>query len=570
MSQDHFFREHIRRIRSSLDPANQVNTIADWIVKNTTINGKPFSFVDHEYQQYIVNLDNPVIYVQKSSQIGISQLISHWMLGYLMMNPGEGCIYILPTSGFATRFGATRIGPVIEGSPALKEAMDPNLDSASVRRFKSGATLYMSGASKDSHALSVPASLIIGDELDAMEAPEVLSVYASRLTHTLKPMERYFSTPSFKNFGVNAGVSTSKQHIQLQKCCHCGHEFEPDYFNDVILPGFKGSLHEINYFTRAVLDKHDLSKAFLACPKCRKKVDQDIKYRRFVVKNPDSQSNVTGIFLTPWCSPLYMPPSRIIETSTKYKNKRHFYNQCLGLTYSDEESGFTEQEINELFTQDVNYPEKPSHTVLGCDLGGTCSTVLGYPAPNGHLRVTHVDWMPLHSMKSEFPKKLTQHRVISSVADALPFTDLIRTMQEQSHSLFAALKSSAKGMALYDIRAIEDDETRATFGVRSISYKRDACLDFLMLMIRNKQISFAPSTWGHRDRIVTELTDMKRVEETDMKGDKKFVWRKSQAGRDHVHHALMFLILANFIKGISSPAPALTTLASKFKVTSNV
>jgi hypothetical protein len=69
---------------------------------------------------------------------------------------------------------------------------------------------------------------------------------------------------------------------------------------------------------------------------------------------------------------------------------------------------------------------------------------------------------------------------------------------------------------------------------------------------------------------VTELTDMKRVEETDMKGDKKFVWRKSQAGRDHVHHALMFLILANFIKGISSPAPALTTLASKFKVTSNV
>jgi len=570
MSQDHYFREHIRRVKSAVDPASQTVTIADWVEKNTYIGGKPWNFKDHEYQRYLMNMGDPVVYIQKSSQIGITQATIHWLLGYLMMNPNSGAIYCMPTAGMAQKTGATRFGPVIESSPVLRAAADPNLDSSSVRRFTNGSILNMAGASKGSQAISVPATCVCGDEIDACESPEILSVFASRLTHALNPIERYFSTPSFANFGVAAGYEASRQHVQLQKCCHCGHEWEPSYWDDIVLPKFKGSLHEINYFTKSTLDKYDLDTAFLACEKCRRKVDQDIKYRRFVVKNPDSQSRITGLKLSPFCSPLYMPPSRLILTSTKYKNRRDFYNQTLGETHSDAESGFTEEEINELFTQDVSYPDKAPVTVLGCDLGGTCSIILGYPAPNGHIRITHVDWMPLHQMKTEFVKKITTHRVISSVCDALPYTDLCRTMQEQSHSLFAALKTNAKGLDLYTVRDIEDDETKATFGVRSLSYKRDASLDFLMLMIRNKQISFAPSVWEHRERIVTELSDMKRVEEVDMKGEKKFTWKKSPRGQDHAHHALMFLVLANFIKGISTPTPALTTLASKFKVTSNV
>jgi hypothetical protein len=565
-----YFREHIRRVQSAVDPSSQTTTIADWVTKNTRIAGKPFSFVDHEYQEYLMVLADPLVYIKKSSQIGISQATVHWLLGYLMMNPGVGAIYTLPTAGFAQKFGATRVGPVIDSSPALSDALDPNLSSSSTRRFKNDSILTMAGASKGSQAISTPASCIVGDEIDFMEDDSILSAFASRLTHALNPIERYFSTPTFSGFGVDYGFASSKQHVQLQQCCHCNHYFEPSYWDDIVLPGFKGSLHEINFFTKDKLDKFNLDTAYIACPKCRRPINQDIKYRKFVVKNPESQSRVTGLHLTPFCSPKYMPPGRMILTSTKYKNRRDFYNNGLGETHSDAASGFTEEEVRLLFTQDVSYPDRPAYQVLGMDLGGTCAVMTAFPAANGHLRVTHVDWMPLHSMKTEFPKKLAANRVISSVCDGLPYTDAVKTLQDQSHTLFAALKTNAKGLDLYTVREIEDDEERATYGIRQLNFKRDALLDFVMLMVRNGQISFAPSTWEHRDKIIEQLCDMKRVEEVDMKGEKKFTWKKSPKGRDHVHHALMFMVLANFIKGISTPTPALTTLASKFKVTSNV
>jgi len=570
MSQDHYFREHIRRVKSAVDPSSQTVTIADWVTKNTFIGGKPFSFKDHEYQEYLMNLADPVVYIKKSSQIGISETACRWLLGYLMMNPGAGAIYVLPTAGFAQKFGATRIGPVIDNSPVLSDAADPNLSSSSVRRFKNDSMLSLTGASKGSMAISVPCACLVGDEIDYMEDDTILSAFTSRLTHTENPIERYFSTPTFKNFGVDAGFAASRQHVQMQKCCHCNHYFEPNYWDDVKLPGFKGSLHEISFHTKHLLDKLNLDNAFLACPKCGRKVDQSVKYRRFVVKNNDSQSRITGLHLTPFAAPKFMSPGRLILTSTKYKRKLDFYNSGLGETHSDAESGFTEEEVNELFTQDVSYPDKPHAAVLGCDLGGTCSIVVGFPAPNGHIRITHVDWMPLHQMKTEFVKKLATHRVISSVTDGLPYTDLVKTMQDQSHTLFAALKTNAKGLDLYTVRAIEDNEERATYGIRQLNYKRDALLDFVMLMVRNKQISFAPSVWEHRQRIVEELTDLKRVEETDMKGEKKFVWKKSPAGKDHLHHSIAFLVLANFIKGVSTPQPSFSTLISKFKVTSQI
>ncbi len=568
--QNSFFREHIRRIRSAINPANQVNTIADWMTTNTFIEGKLMSFKDHEYQEYLANLDKPVIYIQKSSQVGLSQFINHWLLGYLMMNPGHGAIYVLHTARFSNSFGATRTGPIIESSPVLKAALDPNVGSASVRRFRNGSILYMVGASKGSQAISMPASVVIGDEIDAYEDDTILSVFASRLTHALKPLERYFSTPSFNDFGVNAGFNNSKQHVQLQKCFRCNHEFEPSYWDDVKLPKFKGHLREINYFTREKLDKYDLSTAYLSCPKCNKSVDQDIKYRRFVVKNPNSQSRITGVHITPFCSPLYMPPSKLILTSTKYKNRGDFYNQALGETYSDASSGLTEDEVQEMFVQDVNYPINPPVTVLGCDLGGSCAIIIGYPSPNGHIRIVDVDWIPLHQMKQEFVKKLASYKVISSVCDGLPYTDLVRVLQDQSHTLFAALTTTTKSMDLYTLKSVEEDENRATFGVRQLKYKRDSLLDFVMMMVRNKQISFAPTTWKFRNRIKEELCDMKRVSVTDQNDEKKFVWKKTQRGNDHIHHALAFLILANFIKGVSSPAPSLPTLITKFKVAPNI
>jgi hypothetical protein len=557
-------QEFIRRVKNAVNPGQTLDLVR-WIPENTLIKGQPFSFTDHEYQKYLLQLTESVIYVKKCSQIGVSEIIVRWLLAYLTTRRGVNAIYTLPTARFADRFSATRIEPVIESSPVLKAAVDPTLFSASVRRFVTECMLFMQGASKTSQAISVPAEVIVGDEIDFMEDDSILSSFTSRLSHALDPQERYFSTPTFEGFGVDFGYQKARRHVQLQKCQRCNHQFLPRYYDHVKLPGFTGSLHEFSYLTRDLLDDYDTTKAYLECPKCKRAVDQDIKYREFVVENSESKALAAGLALTPFCAPRHMPPGRIIVTSTKYKKKRDFINFCLGETYTDADSGLLRDELAPLFTSDVRFPEHPPYQVLGADLGGTCAMIRAYPAPNGHLRVTKVDWVPLHKMREEFPKALATGRVISAVIDALPYSDLVKALQDACPSLFAALKSNAKGMELYNVREVEDDEEKATYGIRQLNYKRNALLDFVMLMLRGGQISFAPSCFDDQEKIIDQLTDMRRVEEINKKGEKEFVWRKSPKGYDHTHHALMFMVLANFIKGIQGGSAPLPSLIAKFK-----
>ena len=575
---DDFTEAHLNRLDSMVNPSSGDTTIEGWITTKTFIKGKPFSFVDHEYQQFILSLQAQVLYIQKPSQIGISELQVRWILAFLALHQGVNSIYCLPSAKFSEKFSQTRVTPVIQSSPFLSASLHADLDSAAVKRFMNDSMIFFQGASKSSQAISVPCDLLVADELNFMQDPSIVTAFASRLTHSSYALERYFSTPTFAKHGVSQGVSKARRYHELQKCQHCNHWFQPDYFKDVKLPGFNAglalgkkerSLHEITFLTKEILDKFEIDSAYLACPKCRRPVDQSIINREFVAENPDSTAESVGVLLTPFCAPKHMPPAKMIRTSTKYKARSDFYNNCLGLPYDDESSGLTREELLELFVPDINYPDHPPFQISGTDLGGTCAHMTAFPAPNGHIRIMTAELIPLHQMRTRFPQSLAENMVLSSVMDGLPYTDLVSGLQGSVPTLWACLKTDSKATTeLYSIREQEEDETRATYGLRQLTFRRNLLFDFLVAMIRAKQISFypSPSMMRQQETIISHLTDMKRLQITNKYGEEEFSWVKSSDGQDHFFHALAFLILANFIKGLAGGLPAMPFLIQKMRI----
>ena len=260
----------------------------------------------------------------------------------------------------------------------------------------------------------------------------------------------------------------------------------------------------------------------------------------------------------------------MIKTSTMYRSIRDFHNNCLGEPHSDASTGLLREEIEAIFCSDVRYPDNPPYHIVGIDLGGTCATLAAYPAPDGHLRVTHAELVPLAKMRVRIPQLFAEKNIISGVSDSMPYTDLVSQLQDNIPSLFAALYTQTKGMELYSIRDRQEDETKALFGLKQLNVKKNLGLDLAVAMIRAGKISFAPSTFHMQETIIRHFMDMKRINVKTLNDGEEFVWQKSAAGADHFFHSLLYLILANHIKGLSGGMAPLPMLVGKFKTKSNL
>ena len=234
-----YFKDHIDRVRTAIDPSLAASTVAEWLVKYTMLAGKKFSFKDHEYQEVLLNDEAPIKFVKKCSQIGISELSVRRVTGKTNLHAGINAMYVLPTASFCSMFSATRLASVLDSSKKARESLY-RTNSTTVKRFFNDSFIYMRGASRSGQAISVPVHDLTIDEVDFAEDQDVLTSFTSRMTHAdpLVYGEWWFSTPTVGNYGVSYLYDNSKQFVELQRCCHCNHEFHADYYKNVKLPGF--------------------------------------------------------------------------------------------------------------------------------------------------------------------------------------------------------------------------------------------------------------------------------------------------------------------------------------------
>lgn len=535
---------YLKRIRVGVSQATDLSHLADWICQNTTDPRdveRNWSFDEHEYQIEILNDVAEDIVIRKCSQVGLSELSVRMCLAMCGMFKSITGIYVLPTSGFATKFAKQRVDPVIDNSKVLKAMISKDTDSSELKRF-SNSFLYFAGSQKE--GISVPANLLVIDELDFCSQRH-LTTYSSRLRHARPGYRRNFSTPTVHNFGVDKLFQNSNQKYYTVKCRHCHDWVTPDPLTCLEIPGFEGTLAE--------LDRSDLysakvkpDEAFLRCPNCRTPVHwQDLcdpSKRRWVAAKPDA--NRAGYQVYPFDVPTYNTLPKVIRQIEEYESVSDYYNFVWGLPHESADRTFMESavrgNIRNCFIppdEDALDIQKMYGTVMGVDVGKTSWIMIGKPSGKFGLQVIYMEHFRQTTEGSikERVKTLAKHYgVVRGVIDAGPdFSTSQGVVWESNPMQFWACYYVNQSKAKIDNLTLKEDE-----GV--VTANRTGTFDALSKAVNGGLIQFPQC--DDTETMVKHLKALKRVETVDDEGERLARWVK--VDDDHYAHALNYMNMA--------------------------
>lgn len=539
-------RHHLQRIRSATVSKLGRRDLARWIEQNTTINGKNFSFVGHEYQERILSDESIEIIIRKSAQTGISEMSMRMALALVMIMPGAFRVgYTFPTASFAANYAKTRFAAIVQGSPVLKAAMSSDdIDSADTKTFGLGKEIYFKGAATGNAAISTTLDMLIHDEVSFSDQ-EILGDYHSRLIHSAYKWKVKLSTPTFPGDPIDEAFKASRRNWNFCKCNHCGHRFLPDYYDHVHIPGFDRHLDEI---TRENLHTIRYKEAKLLCPECFKPADLSPANREWVCENPTDNYIAAGYQVQPFDAPTVVTLPDLIIASTSYANKSKFKQFSLGKPAEDAESGLTDEDLNKAGTELVTSPFTTHQ--MGIDLGLICHFTIGSFDSEGRLGIVYRERVPLARFRERYWALKAEYRVTIVVSDIQPYTDLIMGLSAEDPNLYGASYVTRNGLDLFDVRVKEDDPEAALVGVKQVHVNRNAMFDHILAEFRAGRVWVNKS--GDWELFKAHMQDMKRAAATLRNGEFTSQWQKSSKGQDHYHHSTLYLTVAAMMRGIAT------------------
>jgi len=538
---------HLARLRAAATGRLKRSDVARWIEQNTTINGAPFSFVDHEYQERILSDESPDLVVRKCAQTGISETCQRMAAALMQIMPGAFRIgYVFPSATFAADYAQTRFNPIVQGSPALMAAMTgADVDKTDVKTFGSpDKVVYFKGAAVGNAAISTTLDMVIYDEYSFMDQT-VAGDYHSRLLHSSYQWTVKLSTPTFPGDPIDRAFASSRRHYNFCCCNHCGHFFLPNFYDHVRIPGWSQHLDEIVESNLHTVDYHN---AKLYCPKCGKAPDLSPQHREWVIDNPHETHRAAGFQVSPFDAPRIVTVPSLIVASTKYATKTKFRQFSLGQPDEDAENGFTEEELEQAAFNPAG--DAPGQAFLGFDQGNTCHIAVGMLDNKDVLRVIHWEKCPLGRFEERYNALKVKYNVRqANVGDMQPNVTLAMKLAGDDDQFFPALYSAKQGLDLYEVKMPGEEDDAARGMIRQIAVNRNALFDKLLLEVREGRILLGKTgEWG---AVKAHLRDMKRAQAA-LRSNGEFTsqWVKSSKGQDHYHHALGYLWLATQIRGL--------------------
>lgn len=534
------FLEHIARLKTAVSETYDLAQVPRWITDHTYIRGEKYSFDGYEFQREILSNTSRVINVQKSSQVGLSEIQARWALGVSEIFPAFSTIYTMPFGGDVRDFARTRVDPVINGSPRLQQAVNGDLNNSEIKQIHS-SFLYFRGTSGTTQAISVPADCVISDEIDRSDSA-TLGQYTSRLSNSPYRLRRNFSTPTIEGHGINLAMKTSKRYKRMCKCHRCATWFLPKY-EQVRIPGYDKSLQEL---TKQNLHSTRYLEAELLCPKCGKTPDLAYTNCEWVLENPDDSYEAAGFFVTPFMCPRKSIVS-LVTDSTEYGNYAEFVNQGLGETCEQSSEALT---LEDLTQSKVTTPLDSTHGhAMGIDVGLLCHVVVGRLTQENHLLIVHREVVPLSQIEQRKNELKAKYRVLLTVMDTQPFTDLIQRLQRSDKTLFGANFSTTKVAAPYEIKMFKGDEKEGKLPVHLAKIDRDRNFDILLGMFKAKEVLIYAQDPEIDEQFDKHCLDIKRVQLFDSDNVLTYTWQKSKQGNDDFFFATGFLLAACRLRG---------------------
>lgn len=530
----HFYEEVKAQVVGS-------TSIKSFIETETTIKSSQWSWEGHEYQLKVLELFEKFrgrsINVQKPSQCGISEIVYRYILALMKLEAGSSVLLSFPTRDAASEMLKTRVDGIIDGSNRLRSNMDNHVDNALVKRMNNGSTIYaVSGAEGSrSSLLSRDTGIVVVDEVDR-QSKEVISAYPTRQTHT-KPHKRVnilISTPTVPGIGISAEIDESRViYYPLIVCETCSHEFDPDFFEDVVVPGFNGKMREL---TKKELAKHDPYSAYLRCPAC----GGEVVKREYVWKEEHrdhgSHSKV-GLTLNPFIMPSFIPISDLVISYVDFADPNEFLQQKLGKPSSLSEASITREKI-----KFEHCDPFVGRAICGVDFGKLCHLLVGYMRVDTSIHITEAYVVKLSEFE-EFFEALNQRIVFTTMCcDAGPYSDLVYRLIKKYPRLYSCIytKPAQPTPELWKLTLTDRyDET-----VRQAAIQKNVFMSHLASSVEHF-FTFEPTPL--QETIIQHITDMRKVKDPQYydSAEGKYMWVKSEKGVDHFWHSLCYLFMAS-------------------------
>ena len=533
--------------------------------KNSRI---PWSFANHEMQIDIANETRHHVLVRKCSQVGLSELSVRISLAMLAIFPGSTAIYTLPTAKFAGKFAKSRINPVVEASPTLSELVPTGADSSELKQFGT-SFLYIVGTSGQSSPISIPADMLIRDEVD-FSNQSLLSMFFSRLGHAQDGgWIRDFSTPTVDKYGISAEFDDSTMGRYAVKCNCCGEYAMPTFLEDVVIPGYDDPLGDLEIDMLSD-PRYDFNAAYLKCPACDDPITienlSDADKREWVHAQPDA--DIGGYQVMPFDVPYINPIAKTVKSIRQYERKSDWVNFEMGTTYEDAENSFLTAAI--AGSTVLSHVPPSVHAAMGCvaglDIGKTSWFIVGKPIGHGHVDIIHAEKI-IQDDDNYLVKRtldlLKWYGVVRLVIDAGPdfssVTQIIaQSIVNQTYGCYY-VRAAKKNLSNLDIKQEEQILTASKVGTFNDCAK----------MVNRGKVRFA--RMPEIATIQAHLENMKRVSHKNSQGETVVAWVNT--GPDHYANALNYLTIAiqlsNYLAlnaGVSAPATVISARFGKVDV----
>lgn len=511
-------------------------SMSEWICKNTTLRGRPFSMKGYEFQAAIADDMHPNLNVKKCSQVGLTEVQIRKALGFVVRNPGTSAIFSLPEEKLYRRISQTRIKPLVETDKVFNLEQD-NDSTRSMSIMQFGRSFLYVTACTEGDATSTAADALFHDEVDLSDH-HMLALFMSRLQNSDYRIRQGFSTPSFPGFGVDASYKISDQRQYLHKCSGCGHWNWPQFdFKFCYLPGRPERIGKIFDLDQDAVNEIDLVNAYIMCEQCQAPLMGD-EQKEWVPLYP-TRLESRGYWVTPF-STSRLGVSYMVQQLLEYRKLdyvRGFYNTVLGETYSDSNTQITIEDI-EASLQSPNVDDLPRDKPLaiGIDMGQTCHVVIGDTSGQTIYRFVSIAVGNLPEYIDDLFKK---HNIVAGACDRQPFTPTAAALRDSTNKIILPVLYAVGPQ----MKLIEDEYEQLDYA----QINRTKCLDEVSRSFRDRMIKLYGFSY-QREIIKTHLRNMVR----DEKPEQPAVWLKLEGPStpDHYFHAIGYYKVALKLKDL--------------------
>jgi len=375
--------------------------LAVWALGKIRLDGKPFSFEDHEYLRGLYDDKSPHSVVIKAAQLGVTTWAILRSLHACLS--GLTVLYYFPTKTDVLDFSRSRVNPLIAANSFLTRAIKET-DTAGLKRI-GDAYLYFRGMQSTVGMKSVPADVVVFDELDEA-TPDAKALARERLSHSDYRRMVELSNPSLPGYGIDEAFQESDQRAWMIKCQSCGHW-------SAMEAEFPKKLGEEVRVIRARED----GTFYRACVRCGGELD--ISQGEWVAEYPDRP--VHGYRISQLISSK-IAPGEIMREYQKCKNPERFYNLKIGVAWADSQSVLSVSQVLSLCGSEP-IAEKSEHScTMGVDTGRQLHVVIS--RWEGERR--RIVYLGVLQDFAQLDPLMEQFQVNNCVVDALPETHATR------------------------------------------------------------------------------------------------------------------------------------------------